>query len=1254
MSLNCQGLGNRQKRRDVFHYLKQKDYSIYCLQDTHFENKMEKYVNSEWGYKAFFASFRSNSRGVAILFNNNFEFQIKRVKRDTNGNYIIIHFCAMEKEFVLVNVYGPNKDNPQFYKELSELIKNNGNQNIIAVGDWNLVMDPNLDYDNYKHVNNPKAKIAVEKMMSDLELNDVWRESNLECRRFTWRKNSPLQQSRLDFFLLSDYLYWYLEDTDILPGYRSDHSIITLHLSFGTSTKTNTFWKFNCSLLKDIKYVEDVKSEIENVIKEYSVGNENEAKDSTLNFETEFSISDKLFLDFLLMKIRTKTISYATFKKKNRKEREDRLVHEIDLIERKTNKTDRDIQILKQKNEELVSLRSKVMEGVMLRSRARWIAEGEKITKYFCSLEKRNYINKRMTKLVKNDGETIRDTEEISNEVNRFYTQLYRNKKDIKECEISDLVQEMPQLSLEESNSLEGEITLEEAGYALKQMQNGKSPGSDGFGAEFFKFFWKQIGPFVVRALNEAYRDGELSTTQKEGVITCIPKEDKPKEFVKNWRPISLLNVIYKIGSSCIANRIKAVLPKLVHEDQTGFIANRYMGDNIRLIYDLMHYLDTQQLPGMLLCLDFEKAFDTVDWGFMFKVLRAYGFGRDICQWIETLYKNIKSTVIVNGKPTHWFSVERGCRQGDPISPYIFILVVEIMALMIREDTDIKGVCINHVEHKILQFADDTQLMNNGDKASFEKSINIVNKFGEVSGLYLNTGKTQAVWLGSKKYSKEQYMPELNLNWNPKYFKVLGIWLGRDLKEIELKNYSEKMSQVQILFKIWAKRSITPLGRIAILKSLILSKLTHLWLLLPNPPDDFVSNIQQLCYKFVWNNKQDRINRRTVVRNVQCGGMGIPDIKQYMSALKLTWIRKFEKTNHKWKNICNTMYPFMSTLNQYGIRIFLTTKSNRFWNHVFKAFTHFSEKVEPKTSSELLAEPVLFNNNVLVGGSVLINRSWIRKGIHCIGHFFDGNGVFIKYADFKTKYNLQIDFVTFIGCINSLRNFIKKFNIQIKDNNYEYTTVALRSLYSVHKGARQYYDILMSDHMVPKCCTKWTEKLNTEIIWKNVFYKLQKIKDIKLRWFQMRIVHRIIATNIVLKEMGVASNDRCNFCRQERDSIEHFLWRCVYVNKFWVDLEKIFNERCHIATHINFNEHIVIFGVDPGIQTDDTTDLIILLAKFFIFKCKISSTIPIIDQFLRELKNRYIVEEHNAKITSKSFKFDNDWRLYLSIFDAPI
>ena len=151
----------------------------------------------------------------------------------------------------------------------------------------------------------------------------------------------------------------------------------------------------------------------------------------------------------------------------------------------------------------------------------------------------------------------------------------------------------------------------------------------------------------------------------------------------------------------------------------------------------------------------------------MFKVLRAFGFGPDICQWISTFYKGIKSTVAVNGQLSQCFLIQRGCRQGDPISPYLFILCVEILATMIREDKNIKGISIGETEHKISQYADDTEIMLEGDRNSFERTIKIIDIFGKKSGLFLNAGKTSAIWLGSRRNSPTKYMPHLNMEWNP-------------------------------------------------------------------------------------------------------------------------------------------------------------------------------------------------------------------------------------------------------------------------------------------------------------------------------------------------------------------------------------------------------------------------------------------------------------------------------------------------------
>ena len=449
---------------------------------------------------------------------------------------------------------------------------------------------------------------------------------------------------------------------------------------------------------------------------------------------------------------------------------------------------------------------------------------------------------------------------------------------------------------------------------------------------------------------------------------------------------------------------MKSVLPKLICEDQTGFMQNRYIGDNIRLINDLIDYVNRQNIPGMLVNIDFEKAFDSIDWNFMFKVLKAFGFGEGIIKWIRTFYAGIQSAVIVNGHTSSWFPIQRGCRQGDPISPYLFILCVEILGVMIRENKDIKGISINEVEYKITQYADDTEFSLDGSKKSFESCIDVLEKFGNRSGLFLNPGKTSVIWLGSRKNSHVRYMQHLGMEWNPPRFKVLGVWFTNDLEDCEKINREDKFNEIKNLFRIWTKRCITPLGRIAILKSLILSKLTHLWLLLPNPPDDFINKIQKMSYEFVWNNKQDRIARTVVVKHVCEGGLGLPDIRQYINALKLTWIRKLCNTCCKWKHISLVNFPILHRLEQIGSNFAEKFRNkNKFWTDVFTAYQKFYDKVKPKNDLQALAEPIMFNNRIKIGTQTIKSLDWLNDGVYNISHFLTETGKFMRYMDFKLK-----------------------------------------------------------------------------------------------------------------------------------------------------------------------------------------------------------------------------------------------------------
>ena len=178
MSYNVQGLQSSEKRMDVFDYLKDKNYDIYCLQDTHFTDENEYQIIDKWGNSnSIFSNFKSNARGVAILFNNNLDYKIQQKIIDNNGNFIILNLDIQNQHLTLINLYGPNVDNPEFFKKISSYIDDIGNTDIIICGDYNCVINPELDYYNYKGINNAKARNEVLNLINEKFLIDAFREN---------------------------------------------------------------------------------------------------------------------------------------------------------------------------------------------------------------------------------------------------------------------------------------------------------------------------------------------------------------------------------------------------------------------------------------------------------------------------------------------------------------------------------------------------------------------------------------------------------------------------------------------------------------------------------------------------------------------------------------------------------------------------------------------------------------------------------------------------------------------------------------------------------------------------------------------------------------------------------------------------------------------------------------------------------------------------------------------------------------------
>ena len=229
------------------------------------------------------------------------------------------------------------------------------------------------------------------------------------------------------------------------------------------------------------------------------------------------------------------------------------------------------------------------------------------------------------------------------------------------------------------------------------------------------------------------------------------------------------------------------------------------------------------------------KAFDSVSWSFLQATLNFFGFKENFCKWIKVLNTNIKAAILQCGTLSEFFSIERGCRQGDPIAPYLFLLCVQIMYLLIQNEKSIKGVYINQTEFKITQYADDTTLILNGSKESLLAALNVLECFGSMSGLEINTDKTKLIWIGKKRFSKEKIDVGKPLTWGETTFNLLGINFSVTLADMIQTNFSLAIKKLEHLFQVWNQRYLTPLGRITIVKTFALSKLNHLFLALPTP-----------------------------------------------------------------------------------------------------------------------------------------------------------------------------------------------------------------------------------------------------------------------------------------------------------------------------------------------------------------------------------------------------------------------------------
>ena len=797
-------------------------------------------------------------------------------------------------------------------------------------------------------------------------------------------------------------------------------------------------------------------------------------------------------------------------------------------------------------------------------------------------------------------------------------------------------------------------------------MKNNKTPGSDGFTVEFYKFFWVDLKCFIIKAINNIFEKKALPVSQRLGIICCLPKGDKPRQHLKNWRPITLLNVFYKLISGCISQRIKLTLNTLISKTQTGFISGRYIGENTRLVYDIMSHAESNNIPGLLVLVDFEKAFDSIAWSFVYKVMKLYGFGENIIQWIKILNKNFRASILQSGFLSEQIDIMRGCRQGDPAAPYIFLLCAEILSTLIKYYKEIRGFKINDNELKISQYADDTTLTLDGSARSLFAALDTLELFSQMSGLYMNISKTKIVWIGSKKFSNEVFHhPRWKLEWGTTTFNLLGIMFSVNLDEIIELNYNIHLPKIKACIKQWSRRLLTPIGRVTVAKSIIIPKLNHLFISLPTPPSYILSTLTSDLFHFIWNKNCDKIKRETVTQDKYLGGLKMINLGNFITSLKCSWVKRIVNGGQTWltlleaslgKDLTRSMFDFGDDF----IKELITKCENIFWKDLFQSWLKVmqGQLLHEKSPCSLTYLPIWHNSNIKIGNKSVFFKSWCKKGVVYVADFLDDRGNLLSKAQFEKKFIMtNINFMQYTSIKSSITSFLKK--IKFDRTTFKHEQLPLMPYYfkcilTENKCNKVVYKMLNTREGIPTALQKWNTTFQFDGELKQVTRKLFTIcfktsEDTAMQWLQYRLLHKILPVNSYLKQVKIKDNDNC-FCCGEPEDIPHLFVLCPRINNLWTNLSMYIDSRIRIQTVFHLKN--ILFGEVP-LYNNIPCNFVILVTKQYIFRCTRQQAIPEINGLICQLKFTFKVEQCIANRNQKSESFDKIWDSWKPVFLDP-
>ena len=678
---------------------------------------------------------------------------------------------------------------------------------------------------------------------------------------------------------------------------------------------------------------------------------------------------------------------------------------------------------------------------------SKWARVGDRCTKEF--FEFHDGPRKPMAITQLKDGDTIISTQaELETHILSFYEQLYTRDDTV---EADEAAREecfrtlKPTVTEEHNQELLRPLTMEEVTEAVKQLPAGKAPGVDTIPAEFYQGMWGDIGADIFNFVSEVIQQAHIAEELNISKIALLPKSDD-RSRVQNFRPISLLNTLYKIVAKVYANRMKPLLHNWILPSQTGFVPNRCILDYIFLAFEAIEWtLENKQALSMLL-LDFEKAYDRVNWTFLKHTMTRMGFQSTWIQQVMSLNENAAAAVIVNGEQSKTFKLQRSVRQGCPLAPYLFLLTVDVLGQMLQHSAHgVKGLQLPDKSSITNQmFADDTLLFLDGTRDNMDRALTVITKFGVASGAKLNLHKSVGIWIADAERNWT-WGEEAGLKWiGPgEVTRYLGYPFGLHIPQKE--KDGKMLSQIRKHLSKWSNHPLSLAGRIMVSNQVILSSIWY-FASCTDYTGKALKTAKATVRNYIWSGKKEscaraRVRWNTAVLPIVRGGIKILDPQWQASALLVKQLMRGLSNGYEpWKvlvryRVSQTKQSRRGRWPAHPNWIMnsrtLVKQGSAMWQGVMKAWSTIQsglEQQDPTCWAEIIRQPICGNryltNEIGVQWGTEPRSSmvrWMEKGICSLKELAraDGNG-WLTFAQQTKLWNNRITMTIYNRLLASL------------------------------------------------------------------------------------------------------------------------------------------------------------------------------------------------------------------------------------------